>query len=165
MPKSSKKPKKTVAELVAVRYAQGKEQEVTDKLKSLGKVTSSPSQQLLILEISEAEQTTKELQTLLDEGLVDFMTPVLVDKESQLKQIPTNEVTVRFKDQPSKKHLKDFSQEYGVKVDRQNEFVPRQYVVKVETSQGKLVLEAAKSISKSDEIEFATPNYISEFEH
>jgi acetylglutamate kinase len=166
MPKHSKK--NSSPEYIAVRYASGREKEVTEKLKDLGELNSSPSQRLVIVELSKANKAKTalaDLQPLLEDGTIDFVAPVLVDKESNLKQIPTDEITVRFKDEPSAKHLRDFTDEYGVKITKQNEFVPRQYIVKLETSQGKQVLEAAKTIEQAEDVEFATPNYLSEIKH
>lgn len=165
MPKGSKKRKSEKAEYIAVRYAPGKEKEAIAKLTDVGEVNSSPTQQLAVVKLSGARDTATvldELQPLLDDGTAEFITPVLIDQDSNLKQIPTEEITVRFKEEPTKKHLQEFGNAFGVKVDRQNEFVPRQYVVKLETRRGKQVLEAAQSISQADEVEFATPNYLSE---
>jgi hypothetical protein len=168
MPKPSKKQKNSTPEYIAVRYASGKEKEVTAKLKDLGEVNSSPAQNLVIVELSTSDKVKTlldDLQPLLEDGVIEFITPVLVDEESNLKQIPTEEITVRFKDEPSEKHLSDFTDEYGVKIAKQNEFVPRQYIVKLETSQGKQVLEVAKNIGQAEDVEFATPNYLSEIKH
>ena len=53
--------------------------------------------------------------------------------------------------------------EYGVTVARQNEFVPNQFILKAEQPSGLNALEIASKLDQADGVEFATPNFISEY--
>jgi hypothetical protein len=105
----------------------------------------------------------KQLQKWVDDGTVEFVTPVLRDEESQLQQILSDEITVRFKSALTSKQLKGVEEKYGVVVARQNEFVPRQFVVKVAQPTGLRTLDVASQLDAADNVEFATPNFISQF--
>lgn len=168
MPKpSSKAPAKpkVLAKSYALRYAEGSLNELEAKLKPLGEVQVLEEQHLLLLRNSQKTQAQllKLLKSDLEEGTVGFITPILQDTQSQCLQIPTNEITVRFKQSVSEQHLKSFTDQYGLTVVRQNEFVPQQYTVQVAKPTGLRALEVANQLQTASEVEFATPNYISQY--
>lgn len=155
-----------IEDTIAVRCLEGMEDTVCAKLRSLGRVQVVTSQQLIIVKFRDPTQrmaALKQLQQWMDEGVVKFATPVLCDSESQLHQILTDEIIVRFKSVLPPEQLKEVEDKYGLSVVRQNEFVPNQFVVKVMQSVGLRTLEVASEIDAMDEVEFATPNFISEF--
>ena len=153
-----------VDDVLAVRYANSKE-EVREALSSLGKVREVEPQKLFVVQLSKAtqkEQALKQIQPLIDRGLIESVVPVLRDEESQLLQVLTDEVTVRFKHALPKKAREQVEKKFGFTIARQNEFVPNQYVVKVPTSTGSDALNVANELDADDEVEFAAPNFVSE---
>ena len=151
--------------IIAVRYREGTKTDVCRALRSLGQVQAKESQRLAIVQFSDASQREEALQLLqqwLDDGVVEFVTPVLRDPESGLYQILTDEIAVRFKSVLPSKHLRAVEQKYGVTVARQNEFVPTQCIMKVTQPKGLHTLEVASQLDAAKEVEFATPNFISE---
>jgi len=153
-----------VDDVLAVRYAHSKE-EVREALSSFGKVRELEAQKVLIVQLPEAsekENALRELQRLMDSGMIDSVVPVLRDEESQLLQVLTDEITVRFKRALPKKEREQVEKKFGFTIARQNEFVPNQFVVKVPTSTGVDALKVANDLDAADEVEFAAPNFISE---
>ena len=151
-------------EVLAVRYAKSKEK-VRDALSSLGKVRQLEPQNLFIVQLpdgSDKEKAIREVQPLIDNGLIDAIVPVLRDEESQLLQVLTDEVTVRFKRALPKKEREQVEKKFGFTIARQNEFVPNQFVVKVPTAKGVDALKIANELDAADEVEFAAPNFVSE---
>ena len=73
-----------------------------------------------------------------------------------------HEVTVRFKRALPKKEREQVEEKFGFTIARQNEFVPNQFVVKVPISRGVDVLKVANDLDADDDVEFATPNFVSE---
>ena len=138
---------------------------VSEALRPFGALTTIEPRRLLILTISDEanrDEALRVLQRLVDAGDVEFFTPVLRDEESQLHQILTDEISVRFKKPLPSKALKAVEKKYGVKIARRNEFVPNQFVVKAAQPTGLRTLEVASQLDSADEVEFATPNFISE---
>jgi hypothetical protein len=153
-----------VDDVLAVRYAKS-EVEVRAALSSLGKVKEVEAQKLFIVQlrgVSEKETALQQIQPLIDRGLIDSVVPVLRDEESQLLQVLTDEITVRFKRALPKKQREAVEKKFGFTIARQNEFVPNQFVVKVPTSRGVDALKVANDLDAADEVEFAAPNFVSE---
>ena len=151
----------------AVRYREGAGAVVSEALRAQGQVRAIEPQRLLIVEFPDAARRAAALRQLnrwTDEGLVEFVTPVLRDAESQLRQILTDEITVRFKSTLPSQQLAAVEQEYGVTVARQNEFVPTQFIFKVSQPKGLDTLDIASRLDAADDVEFATPNFISEYQ-
>jgi len=151
--------------VLALRYREDAEREVGRALRSLGQVEMMGPQRLAIVEFSDEAQreaASKQLQRWLEAGLVEFVTPVLRDAESDLRQILTDEIAVRFKSALPAERLRAVEHKYGVTVARQNEFVPNQFIVKVAQPAGLHTLEVASQLDAANEVEFATPNFISE---
>ena len=97
------------------------------------------------------------------DGRVEFFTPVLVDDKTRLLRILTDEITVRFKPHVPVTRRADIQRKLGVDTLRQNEFVPDQHVVKVSEPLGLKTLAVARALDRSPDVEYATPNYISEY--
>ncbi|MDQ2922364.1 MAG: hypothetical protein M3R52_12245 [Acidobacteriota bacterium] len=157
---------KPVDDTLAVRYNKRAKSQVRKTLGSLGQVSEIESQQLFIVHLAEGskeETASQHLQPLIDKGLIESVAPVLRDEESQLLQVLTDEITVRFKPTLAAKERKQMEKKYGLSIARKNEFVPNQFVVKVPRSKGLDTLHVANELDAADEVEFAAPNFVSEY--
>jgi hypothetical protein len=151
----------------AIRYLPAAKASVTRALSALGEVKELPSQRLLLVRLAKKEDEgvlTEKAKKWIKAGRIEFCQPVLRDVKSQLQQIPTDEISVRFKQVPSGRELRTVERKYGVKVDRQNEFVPNQFVVKAPATPDLKLLEVASKLDAEDDVEFATPNFLAEFD-
>jgi hypothetical protein len=150
---------------IAVRCRDSEaEARVREVLGGLGTVREMASQRLLIATLTSAADRPRALailDRLQDAGDIEFATPVLCDPASRLCQILTDEITVRFK-QPAP-NAERLRAQYGVTLAKRNEFVPNQYLVKVADARGLKTLEVANRLDSADDVEFAAPNFISEF--
>jgi len=158
---------KPVDNTLAVRYNKNAKAQVRGTLRSLGQVSEIESQQLFIVHLTEGtkEETARQhLQPLIDKGAIESVAPVLRDEESQLLQVLTDEITVRFKPTLAAKERKQMEKKYGLTIARKNEFVPNQFVVKVPRSKGLDTLNVANELDAADEVEFAAPNFVSEYQ-
>jgi hypothetical protein len=113
-------------------------------------------------ETDKREKALAKLRPLLQGGDIDFLTPLLLDPTSQLHQVLTDEITVRFKRKVSEQRLRDLEKDFGVTVAAQNEFVPSQYILRVPHPEGLQTLETAKRLDALKDTVFAAPNFISE---
>ena len=155
-----------LANTIAVRYREGARDEIDKMLRPLGRVRSLDNQRLLIVESPGAQMRSAAMKRVLasvSQGNLEFATPVLRDPDSRLHQILTDEITVRFK-KPAvpKSQLRSLEQKFGVKVARRNEFVLNQFTVKLDRPKGLDTLRMASKWDAEDEIEFASPNFLSE---
>jgi hypothetical protein len=151
---------------VAIRPRPGAEGVVTETLRSLSHVEPLESQRLLIVELPQSPQrqaVVQQLQEWAQQGMVEFVTPVLKDEQSQLPQILTDEITVRFKSDASQEQLQTIEQKYGLEVARRNEFVPNQFTLKMKQPVGLETLDVASQVDAEDAVEFAAPNFIARF--
>jgi len=154
-----------VAGMFALRCRPGVAARVRRALAKAGGVHSLPAQNILIVELAgeSSPERSDKLQQWQREGLVDFFTPVLRDKQTQLLQILTDEITVRFKPTAPQRRRDRLRHLYGLMAPRQNEFVRDQYVFKIPDAVGLKPLEIAKKLNRAAEVEFAAPNFISEY--
>jgi len=153
-----------VEDVVAVRYASSKE-ELRKALSSFGTVREVEPQQLFMVQLRSSSDKGKvldQVQSLIDSGAAQAIVPVWRDEESQLLQVLTDEVTVRFKRVLPKKEREQVEKKFGFTIARQNEFVPNQFVVKVPISRGVDALKVANELDADDEVEFAAPNFVTE---
>ena len=153
-----------VEDVVAVRYASSKE-ELRKALSSFGTVKEVEQSQLFMVQLSSSsdkEKVLKEVQPFIDSGAAEAIVPVWRDEESQLLQLLTDEVTVRFKRVLPKKEREQVAKKFGFTIARQHELVPTQFVVKVPISRGVDALEVANELDADDEVEFAAPNFVTE---
>jgi hypothetical protein len=150
---------------LAVRYSPKGKETVMKGLSALGEVRLVEPQRLLVVRFPQAarqEAAQAQLLEWQEEGLIEFVTPVLRDQESQLAQIVTDEITVRFKPNLAPEKREDLERKYNVTAARQNEFIPNQYVVKVAGTEGLKTLKVASQLDSEAEVEFAVPNFISQ---
>ena len=153
-----------VDDVVAVRYARSKE-ELREALSSFGHVKEVGPQQLFMVQLrssSDKERVLVTVQSLIDSGVAEAIVPVWRDEESQLLQVLTDEVTVRFKRALPKKERAQVEKKSGFTISRQNEFVPNQFVVKVSSPSGVDALKVANELDADDDVEFAAPKFVSE---
>ena len=90
--------------------------------------------------------------------------PVYVEKESGLRVVATEEITVRFKPKVTARQRDKVLRSLNLAVLRQNEFNPRQYVVapKAEADESRTV-DLANALCECDDIvDYAAPNFVSE---
>ncbi|HKO59851.1 MAG TPA: hypothetical protein VJV03_01710 [Pyrinomonadaceae bacterium] len=153
-----------VDDVVAVRYITAKE-ELRHALTGFGTVKEIEPQKLFLVQLrssSNREEVLDQVESFIERGVVEAVVPVWRDEESQLLQVLTDEVTVRFKRPLPKKEREQVEKRFGFTIARQNEFVPNQFVVKVPASRGVDALKVANELDADDEIEFAAPNFVSE---
>ena len=154
----------SVDDVIAVRYAEPTK-ELRKALSVFGKVKEVEPQHLFIVQLSSStdkEKVIEQVQSFIESGVAEAIVPVWRDEESQLLQVLTDEVTVRFKRPLPKKEREQVEKKFGFTIARQNEFVPNQFVVKVPISSGVDALEVANELDADDEVEFAAPNFVSE---
>jgi hypothetical protein len=151
----------------AVRFVPKAESSIKRELAAFGEVDEIPSLRLLVLKLARKEDETaltEKAKEWIHAGKIEFFQPVLRDMKSRLQQIPTDEISVRFKQLPTGRHLRTVEKKYGVKVHRQNEFVPNQFVVKAPATPDLKLLEVASKLDAEDDVEFAAPNFLAEFQ-
>lgn len=156
---------KPVANTLAVRHKASAREQVRKTLRSLGELSEIESQRLLVVHLPggvKVEAALEKLKPLLDKEKIECVFPVLLDKESKLLQVLTDEITVRFKPSVDAKKRKQIEKEFGLTVARKNESVPNQFVVTAPGAEGLDTLKLANKLDAADEVEFATPNFVSE---
>ena len=156
---------KIVPDQIAVKYRTGGDRKVIDTLSRFGSVETYPQQRMLVLHCSPGaagEGAQRALDELQQAGLVEFVTSVLLDSESNTRQVLTDEIVLRLKPGRTKRTLAALTAEHGVEVDRRNTFEPSQYIVKVPNPSGMQTLDIARSLDRSDDVEFASPNFLTQ---
>ncbi len=164
--KSSSPALTTIPNQLAVRYKAGRADSVRARLDALGKTEDQRLSRILILHRAPAvtrravDVVVNELQ---DEKLIEFATPVMVDAASGLRQVLTDEIVVRLKSSHAQQRtLATLKGEHGVKIGRRNEFEPTQYIVKVPQASGTRTLDVAHSLDQRADVEFASPNFLTD---
>ena len=156
---------KTVPNEIAARYRSGREEAVRDALSPLGRVESYLPQRMIVLHRASGI-TAAKLRAALDQlqraRLIEFVTPVLLDPDSRTRQVLTDEIVVRLKPGRSRRTLAALEAAHGIEIDRRNEFEPSQYIVKVPKPSGLQTLDVARSLDRSEDVEFASPNFLTE---
>ena len=158
---------KTIPSQVAVRYRKGQESKVSSALSEFGTLENQVPQCILILHKSSGvsrRDVESVLQALRDRGVIDFATAVLRDAESGARQVLTDEIVVRLKPSaPPRETLATLKAEHGVEIEKQNAYEPTQYIVKVLDPSGTKTLDVARSLDRCDQVEFASPNFLTDF--
>lgn len=156
---------KTVPNEIAARYRTGQERKVRDALAPFGSVETYPLQRMLVLHRAPSLATAR-VQAALDNlqrvGLVEFVTPVLLDPDSNARQVLTDEIVLRLKPGRTQRTLAALKAEHGIQIGRRNKFEPSQYIVKVPKPSGTQTLDVARSLDQSEDVEFASPNFLTE---
>ena len=151
---------------VAVRYRKGHERKVADALSVLGTLEDQRPRRILILHRGQGI-SSREVDALLtwlrDRGAIEFASAVLRDIESGTRQVLTDEIVVRLKqDAPARQTLETLKSQYGLTACKRNAYEPTQYVVKVSDPSGTNTLDVAQSLCRCKEVEFASPNFLAE---
>jgi len=158
---------KTIPTQVAVRYRKGQERKASTALSELGTLENQQLQCILILHRSSGisrRDVESVLGELREQGVIDFATTVLRDAESGARQVLTDEIVVRLKPSaPQRKTLATLKAEHGVEIGKQNAYEPTQYIVKVPDPSGTNTLDVARSLDRCDFVEFASPNFLTDF--
>jgi hypothetical protein len=152
---------------LAVRYKKVAKSLVQETLRSLGQVSEIGTQQLFIVRLSdgiEEETARQQIKPLVDKGSIEAVWPVLRDEKSQLLHVLTDEITVRFKPTLKAVERKQIEKKYGMTGARKNEFIPNQFVARVSGSDGMDTLKVANELDAEAEVEFAAPNFVSEYQ-
>ena len=158
---SSQKP---IPNQVAVRYCDGREEQVRGELHALGTLESQPASRLVILHRTPgvpSKKVTAAVARLQHDDAIEFATPVLRDSASDLRQVLTDEIVLRLKPGRASQTLAAVKAEHGLEVSKRNEFEPTQYIVKVPRASGTQTLDVARSLDRRDDVEFASPNFLS----
>jgi hypothetical protein len=153
----------TVPNEIAARYPAGQEKRACEALARLGTVQTYPHQRMIVLERS-ASQTPAKVRSALDDlqaaGIIEFVTPVLLDRESNTRQVLTDEIVLRLKAGRTERTLDALTAAHGLQICSRNEFEPSQYIVKVPKPSGTATLDVARTLDQSDDVEFASPNFL-----
>lgn len=158
---------KPVPNQVAVRYRAAHEHKVRDTLASLGTLEAQPSSRIVILHRTPgipAKKVQSVLDGLQDAQMIEFATPVLRDPESNTRQVLTDEIVLRLKPGRTDRTLAAVTAAHGIIVGKRNEFEPTQYIVKVPRATGTHTIDVARALDRRDDVEFASPNFLSDIE-
>lgn len=150
---------------VAVRYRAGQARRVRKALIPLGTVTTyAPKRMLVLRRASGIPSSTARaiLEELERSDLIEFVTPVLRDLESNTRQLLTDEIVLRMKPGRTKRALSVLTAEHGIAIASRNEFEPSQYIVTVPKPSGTQTIDIARSLDLSEDVEFARPNFVTE---
>ncbi len=167
-PTSKTRPRSTMTALpneIAVRYRTGQQRQVSRALSPFGDLNPHPRQRIMILHRAAgvaAAAVNEVLENLRRNKLIDFATPVLLDRESRTRQVLTDEIVLRLKPGCSPGTLAALTAAHGVRIGRRNAFEPSQYIVKVRNPSGTQTLDIAHSLDRSDDVEFASPNFLTQ---
>lgn len=157
---------KTIPNQVAVCYRAGHEKKVRERLSALGRAEDQPLSRILILHRNPSvtrRAVDTEIEALQEEQLVEFATPVMRDADSDRRQVLTDEIVLRLKPgHAQQRTLAALKDEHGLKIARRNEFEPTQYIVKVKQASGTHTLDVARSLDQRDDVEFASPNFLTD---
>ncbi len=156
---------KTVPNEIAARYRTGQERKVRDALAPFGSVATYPLRRIVVLHRAPGVASAR-VQAALDDlqrvKLVEFVTPVLLDPDSHARQVLTDEIVLRLKPGRTQRTLAALKAAHGIQIDSRNKFEPSQYIVKVLKPSGTQTLDVARSLDRSDDVEFASPNFLTE---
>jgi hypothetical protein len=158
---------KTIPTQVAVRYRKGKEREVATALSALGTLEDQRTVCMVIVHRSPGV-SQRDVDSVLDDlrerAAIDFATAVLRDAASGARQVLTDEIVVRLKrNAPQRQTLASLKAEHGLEIGKQNAYEPTQYIVKVPDPSGTNTLAVARSLDRCDKVEFASPNFLTDF--
>jgi hypothetical protein len=154
-----------IADQIAIRYRDGQEPIVRDTLSAFGTLEAQPRTRILILHRAAGISPAKvdaAVRGLQAAKAVEFATPVLRDPESHTRQVLTDEIVLRLKPGHTKRTLAALTAEHGVAIGKRNEFEPTQYIVKVLRPSGTQTLEVARALDRRDDVEFASPNFLTD---
>ena len=156
----------TIPDQIAVRYRPGHEKTVRERLAAFGRIEEQPLSRILILHFKHSVPRAAidaELEALHQRKLIEFATPVMRASENGTRQVLTDEIVLRLKSRRAQQRtLETLKDEHGLKIGRRNEFEPNQYVVKVKQASGTRTLDVARLLDERADVEFASPNFLTE---
>lgn len=157
-----------LAQRAAVRWRPECAAAVEAGLRAGARVRRLPGRDLALVEAaggSAAAALWRRLEEWNARGCLRFATPLLRDSDSGLDQILTDEITVRFRPEAATAAgLERLGREFGLRPVRPNEFVERQWLLRLERAFGLATLEAAEAVDSLPEVEFAAANLLTEAE-
>jgi hypothetical protein len=154
-----------VPDEIAIRFQSGKERKLRSVLAPFGTLDIYPRQRMMVLRRApglSARTVRDALDGFQTQGLIEFTTPVLFDPGSQTRQVLTDEIVLRLKAGAATGVLAALKAAHGLEIGPCNEFDPTQYIVKVPNPSGLQTLDVARSLDRSDDVEFASPNYLTQ---
>ena len=157
---------KTASNQIAARYRSGAEKRVLAALRTLGTVETCVPKRMVVLHRganATASAVTAAMEKLKQQGLIEFVTPVLIDLESKTRQVLTDEIVIQLKPGRTQRALAALTAKHGVSIGKQSEFEPSQFIVTVPKPTGMQTLDVARLLDKSADVEFASPNFLAEF--
>ncbi len=140
--------------------------EIAETLGNLGRVDFSAKHGLALVECAPGTDPRilrERVEQLVEEGRLDFSAPVLRDPATGLAQILNDEITVRFSPKLALAQVRKLSAKHGLTIARRNEFVPNQFVLKLDKPRGLEALATATKLDREAMVDFAVPNFVSEF--
>ena len=156
----------TVPGRVAVKCVPRRGRRLRERLRESGPLRTIGSLGIFVLKLDDARRRPaawQRLKELQGEGVVVWASPLLRDLQSDLGEILTDEITVRLRPGAEvDRRLQDLLRRTDLVLARRNEFVPNQFVLRVDHPLGLEVLELAVSLDTRPDVEFATPNFVSE---
>jgi len=155
---------RTLPDQIAIGIRSGKSDAIRERLAEFGRIEGKTSGNIFILHLGSKKvqaAAKSAVEALRREKLATFAAPVVEDRATGARMIVTDEIVVRLKPGCAPKEtLATLETEHGVTVRSRNEFEPEQYVVKVGPAAGTNTIEIARAIDARDDVEFASPNYL-----
>lgn len=152
------------ADLFVVRVRSQDNEEVAQRLKSIGSTENLGEDNTLLLRVNKKfsgpQAGWQRLTKLI--GSSGTVQPVLSDETGQ-PHYPTGEVTVRFLKEPSDKDLKQFAAKYRLSLRDRNEFVPEQAAFQVNDPAATYLPDLVKQITADKAIKNAWANTLSQY--
>ncbi len=139
------------------------EEQIRELLGGLHGVVIERGPSFLLIRIPEAvcgEVRNRVRRHLGNE--VRYFTPVLRELRSQLRQILTDEIIVRFRQEISADVAGKIASAHDVILERPSRYVPNGYIVRVPLALDLRPLDAANDLDKEEGVEFACPQFVSE---
>jgi hypothetical protein len=135
-----------------------------DKLRECGTLDAVPGSDLFMLRIRQPEEDPKEawrkVSACLPPGY--WVSPVLIDERGQW-HLPTGELSVRFRKEPSPTELKGFAESCHLVLRSRNEFVRSQAVFKIDQPEDRYLPEVVNEIQAEPAVELAWSNTLSQY--
>ncbi len=156
------------AEIVPGRFALGplenQQEQCRKELHGFPGIRIESGPDVLLLKINEdlRMQLYKWILPHLGKS-VRYWSPILRDRETGLEQILTDEILVHFQRELTRDQAAEILGKFpGVRLDRAVRFSPEEFIASVSPAMGLAALRFAETLETSPEVEFVSPNFISE---
>jgi len=140
--------------------------ELEKTLGDLGRVEFSAKHGVALVEHApgvDPRAVQEWAERLVEAGGIEFCAPVLRDAATGVVQILNDEITARFNPKLTLAAVRKLAAKHGLAIARQNEFVPQQFVLKMQKPRGLEALKTASDLDREEMVDFAAPNFVSEF--